>query len=153
MSREEALRAFNEHRSDLNHLAAAQIILGRVPPEGVLLLTSESLALKEVTYSDAVRQSGDFFLVKRATASLSDILGPSAVHVSAAWDRIEENGHVFYLLRLTGPAFQTATAIPSEEMHRPSQVYLSLARFWGDILQQESHRQLRELGESGQTES
>jgi Protein of unknown function (DUF1488) len=149
----EALRAFREDRPEIEILVEAQIVLGHVPTGGEILLTPESLALKEVTYSEAVLHSGDIPYIKRATAYLSDILGRAAIHVSANWDRTLKDGRVFYTLDLHGLGFSTAAAFPQEGIDRPSQAYVRIAQLWGNILQQESHRRLRELAESRQAES
>jgi Protein of unknown function (DUF1488) len=148
---EEAKRAFYERRAELEDLARAQILLGRVPPDRVLRLTTETIALKEVTYSDAVKQSGDFPFIKRASTYLSDILGPAAVHVSANWDRVEDKERVYYRLQMHGMGFTSHAMIPQDVIHKPSQVYVWIARLWGDILQRESHRKLQELLKSERT--
>jgi len=149
----EAMRAFRENRPAIEFLAEAQIVLGRVPAGDEILLTTESLALKEVTYSDVVGKSPDFPYIKRATAYLSDILGRAAIHVSALWDRTMKEGRVFYTLNLHGLGFSTAATFPQEGIDRPSQAYVRIAQLWGNILQQESHRRLRELAESRPAES
>jgi hypothetical protein len=153
MTGREAMRAFKEHRSELEDLAMAQIILDRVPQDGVVVLRPETLALKDVAYSDAVQKSSDFPAIDRATGFLSDILSTSAVHMSATWDRVEEDGRVYYTLQLHGLGREASAAIPREEIHRPGQVYVWLARWWGNVLQQESHRLLRKLNEPGQSEN
>src|SRR5688572_22138246 len=59
---DEAVRAFNDSRGPIENLAQAQFILGRVTPGSDLVLKSDTLAFKQVNYSESVQNSGDIRL-------------------------------------------------------------------------------------------
>src|SRR4051812_4575895 len=80
---EEILRAYEKYRPRLQAIARSQIRAGKISPNFEVLLTTESFALKEVKFSDGVRESPYYFqLARQVTAELEEVVKTSAPFVT-----------------------------------------------------------------------
>jgi hypothetical protein len=103
--------------------------------------------MKALTYHPGIRQSERLYhLAQQARARLEEVLGPSAGQVSAEWDRGEDGrGRPVVTLKLTDWTGSVTATFDPTELENPVHVRQRLVRLWGDLLQERSHRQLREL--------
>lgn len=101
-----------------------------------------------VKYSEAVKEPIEIFrFVEEATRMLfEDVLGDSALLVSAEWDRDEDaRGRQAYTLRISDFLDTVQGGFASDELQRPTHARARLHRLWGDLLQARSKRLLQEL--------
>src|SRR5712664_1951292 len=102
-----------------------------------------------ITYSEKAKQSPDFLYLQQASEQLKEVLGSSADHVSAAWDRTQDNkGRPLYSLRISDSTGEAEAKFAPDELPRPTHLRVRLYRLWGDLLQARSRRQLEELKKS-----
>jgi hypothetical protein len=153
-SEAEVLRTYEMHRPQVQAIARAQILAGKVSPENEVVLTTESFSFKEVTFSKSVRESPHYFrLAREATGVLEGIVENSAGLVSVEWDRIEDaHDRPLYRLRIRDFMGEASASFAPEQLESPSYMERRLNRLWGDLLQDRNHKQLQELLGAGQPE-
>src|SRR5258708_7534951 len=101
----------------------------------------------DVTYTDKAKQWGEgFSLLQGATTRLQEILGPSADHVKAVWDRIEDEKHrTLCTLHISDGMDAATAALTPDELQSDPHLRYRLHRLWGDVLQARSHRQFEAI--------
>jgi hypothetical protein len=105
-----------------------------------------------VTYSPRIERGGQGHrLLEQATQLLEEVLGQSAGLVAAEWDQlVDERGRKYYILNLSDPGAGTRTVkFAPGELSSPTHLRYRLYRLWGDLLQDRSHKQLKELTRAG----
>lgn len=102
--------------------------------------------MKQVIYSDRVKQSPDLPLIEAATIKLDEIVRRFADEVSAEWDRPDDfqNSKVF-TLRLSDWSGSAIAIITRDELQSEQWLRDRLHRVWGDLLQIRSHRLLEQM--------
>jgi hypothetical protein len=153
-SEAEAKRAYEINRPRLQAIARAQILAGNVSAENEVLLTTETFSLKEVTFSDRVRESPYYFrLARQVTAELEEVVGTAAVNTAVEWDRPSDaEGNVFYTLTVRAFGALRTIIFTPDQLEHSRDGRGSLYRLWGDLLQDRSHQQLQALLGAGQPE-
>src|SRR5712692_2984481 len=123
-SQEELVQTYIRHKPALQAIARALILAGQVNPGNEVLLTTETYGLQRVTFDNRVRQSGVlFFLARKATARLEEILGPSAEQVAADWERAEDGqGRGLLILRLRDWTGAVSAVFTPTELESASQM-------------------------------
>ena len=146
-SEEEALRAYERHKEEIRVIARALIERGEVNSDGEVLITSRTFRLKKVVFGEKLQQNRElFFLARKATERLEEVVGTSAWSTEAEWDRGEDSkGRCIITLRLTDWTGSVTGLFEKAELESPSQTRYRLLRLWGDLLQIRSHKQLENL--------
>ncbi len=104
----------------------------------------------QVTYSEDVKQAGDYAHLQRATEQLQEMLGSSASSVVAAWDRRQnERGCESYILKLSDSSVSASSEFASPELHDGLLMRFRLHRIWAELLKIRGDRELQELGNNG----
>jgi hypothetical protein len=100
-----------------------------------------------ITYSDQAKQSSEGYeLLRQATKSLEEVLGPSAQLVSAEWDQSrDERGRPQYTLRLSDFSGEVSAPFTPDELRSPTRLRSRLLDLWGDLLQVRSNTQVKKL--------
>jgi hypothetical protein len=142
------LGAYEEHKAAIHAVAHTLISNGRASGENKITITSDSFALKDVTFSKSVRELPEYGYALKATAFLEEVLGESAALVTAVWDR-KEGGPV--TLTLSDGIGIVTKEFPTGLLGWDRWIYAELYGLWGDLLQVRSdiqHRKVQELAAS-----
>jgi hypothetical protein len=102
--------------------------------------------MKQVIYSDRVKQSPDFSAIEAATLKLEEIVRRYADEVTAEWDRPDDfrNTKIF-TLRLADWSGAATVIITREELQSEQLLRGRQLQVWGDLLQIRSHRILEQM--------
>ena len=99
-----------------------------------------------VKYTDRARQSEEFALLQQMTEELKEAIGRSAKQVMAEWDQTRENSSPpNYRLHISHEGDSAEATYAPEQLHNLPRMRFLLAWLWGDLLQERSHRQLKEV--------
>ncbi len=104
-----------------------------------------------VVYSDAAKSDEAYPLLQKTTARLEEVLGRSVNLVKAEWDReADSKGQAVYTLRLSEWAGTVSASFTPDELQSNNHLLIRLYRLWGELLKIRSHKQLQEMGLSGE---
>jgi hypothetical protein len=110
-----------------------------------------------VTYPDIYTSPEDRVLLQKATELLERTIGTTSSGLAsigntsgirATWTLEQRNRRPVYVLKLSDATSNVSDDfLPSElrDQAKPPMLPFRLARLWGDLLEQRSHRQLGEL--------
>lgn len=104
----------------------------------------------EVTYTDRVKQWPEYELIEQATNQLDGMLGPvSSSLLTGIWDWTkDEKNRDLLTLKLKDDAGEVLGKFAPDELRSPTQMSFRLSRLWGDLLQAQSERLLKQLSGS-----
>ena len=124
-----------------------RILAGQVNSANEVLLTKDTFGLQSVTFGKRIRLSDRlFFLARRATERLEELLGSSAGLVNAEWDQGQDaHGRGVLTLRLWDWKGSVTAVFAPSELESLSQTQSRLYRLWSELLQIRSQVQLEEL--------
>ncbi len=102
-----------------------------------------------VTYTEKARQDSEqFVLLQKATKRLEEALEESAEHVTASWDRIEDDkGRTFFVLHLKDPTDEITGQFALDDLQSPGQTSFRIHRLWGNLLLNREKREIKKLRE------
>jgi hypothetical protein len=86
--------------------------------------------------------------VARATSMLEVELGRSASRIKADWTLSSENGRPKIVLALSDSTGEMEATFTPSELRDESRLEARLIRFWGDFLEESSHKLLEPILES-----
>ena len=104
----------------------------------------------KITYSEALRQSGDLFeLAQRASQILEKVATRSSHLAAAEWDfDRDEQGRAVVRLRLSDWIGSVTERFSLADLSDSEALFGRLNGLWGDLLAIRSHRLLDELDKS-----
>ncbi|OWK38594.1 hypothetical protein FRUB_07714 [Fimbriiglobus ruber] len=119
----------------------------RLLPSTPELVAEGQSYLKSVTYGYGLRQTSELLVtVQQTMPLLEEILGLSAAHISAEWDRAEgETGQSVVTLRLSDNWGAVTGTIRPAEFAKRATLRSRLNWLWGDLLEVRNHNQLKSL--------
>jgi hypothetical protein len=87
---------------------------------------------------------------EHATRLFEDVAGPSAAHMNASWIEFKDNnGRVILKIQVRDPWTEQATAdFAPAELAQDDHLRGRFYRLWGDLLQSQSGKLVRELREA-----
>jgi hypothetical protein len=134
---------FTADRLALQSLARSFVASGRVSPTGEVRIEKDDVMA--VSFSEKILRSRETEItVRQATRQLEEAIGPAAPRVTASWD-LSEDGRAITLQLADGPD-SINTSFKLGQLGKNSiDDDLRFIRLWGDLLQQKSHRQQKQL--------
>ncbi len=102
-----------------------------------------------VVYSDRAKQTEECFkLLRQATGSLKEIIGPLQGSVHALWDQVvDEEGSSLYSLKISDASEEAEATFAPDELQSKTHMRFRLARLWSELLRTRSHKLMEALRE------
>jgi len=152
-SEKEVLTVYEKNRDRIQAIARARILAGKVTPDNELLLTTNDFAFEEVRFADKVKRSPYYFrLVRRVTGELETVVGQSMGQIRVRWEYAEDaQRRPLYILVVEDDTSRESAAFTPADLENEAALPARLSRLWGDLLQDQNHKQLQRIG-AGQSE-